>query len=90
MVPVVTELNIMPQILSTQPVESDCTVGLSVFVAQGILSQSVEQVCPITVPALAVPEGLLDPVTLKAIEFGEETEISLIVSIKEIVFDGKS
>jgi hypothetical protein len=81
-----TELNTIPQILSTQPcpvgVPPDCAVGLNVLVAQGILIQSVAQVVPVSVPALAVPDGEFWPFILKAIELGLDTKISVIVSNK--------
>ena len=78
-----TELNTIPQILSTQPwLMSDCAVGLNVLVAQGILIQSVAQFVPVSVPALAVPDGEFWPFILKAIDMGLDTKISVIVSNK--------
>ena len=62
-----TELKAMPQILSTHVVVVPavavvCASGFIVFVAHGIVIQSVEQEVPTTVPGFAVP-----PVTLNDI-----------------------
>ncbi len=61
---VVTELKTIPQILSTQTVGVPvCTFGFMVLVAHGMVSQSVTQLVPTTLPTGVV----LLPVKLKDI-----------------------
>ena len=72
----VTEFQIMPQTLSTQPTVGDpfWAVGFKLLVAQGMLNQSVEQVESVTVPWLGVPLEFC-PVILNAMEFGVVTKM---------------
>ena len=71
----VTELNTMPQILSTQVMgEPVWAVELSVLVAQGMLIQSKEQSVPTIEPALLVPLPVFCPCILNAIESGVDTK----------------
>ena len=68
----VTEFQTIPQILSTQTpaLLGFWTVGLKVFVAHGILNQSVLQFESVLVPVFGTP-ALFCPVILKAMEFAE-------------------
>ena len=66
---VVTELNTMPQILSTQTSGEppDCASGLRVLVAQGMVSQSVTQ------PVFSEPTDPSLPVMLNDMGSGSFT-----------------